>query len=98
MGGRMYRDPRTRSSHDLTGLSALRQQRDQDFAATVNDLAAFMRERGRVPDVAAAHDAAEARLGSWLDGQRAADARGRLSAERAGALQGVLGRGWSSGG
>lgn len=96
MGGRMYRDLRTRAARDVTGLSALRQQRDQDFAITVSDVAAFMRERGRMPEVAAAHDAAEARLGSWLDGQRAADRRGRLSAERAVALQGVLGRGWSS--
>jgi hypothetical protein len=86
----------TRFERNATGLSALRQQGDQDFAATVNALAAFMRERGRVPEVAAAHDAAEARLGSWLDGQRAADRRGRLSAQRAGALQGLLGRGWSS--
>lgn len=92
----MYRDLRTRSARDATGLSALRQQRDHDFAATVDALAAFLRERGRMPEVTAAQDAAEARLGSWLDGQRAADWRGRLSAERAGALQGVLGRGWSS--
>ncbi|MDQ0261343.1 Helicase associated domain protein [Sinomonas atrocyanea] len=92
----MDRDLQTRFARDITGLPALRQQGDQDFAARTNELSAFMRERDRVPEAAAAHDASEARLGSWLDGQRAADRRGRLSAQRAGALQGVLGRGWSS--
>lgn len=92
----MNRDLHTRFGRDITGLPALRQQGEQEFAARANELSAFMRERDRAPEAAAAHDAAEATLGSWLDRQRAADRRGRLSPHRADALQGVLGRGWSS--
>lgn len=92
----MNRNVHTGFARDFTGLPALRQQGDQDFTVRANELSAFLRERGRAPEAGAAHDATEATLGSWLDGQRAADRRGRLSAQRAGALQGVLGRGWSS--
>lgn len=78
-----------------SGLPGLRQQGYHDFVDAVGELSSFMRDRGAVPEPGA-KDRAEARLGSWLDGQRAADRRGRLSAPRAVALEDVLGRDWSS--
>jgi hypothetical protein len=92
----MDRELQTLFARDITGLPALRQQGDRDFAEGVTALAAFTRDTGRAPDAAKVHDKAEAQLGTWLAGQRAADRRGRLSAQRAAALQGVLGRGWSA--
>ncbi|GAB2741623.1 helicase associated domain-containing protein [Sinomonas soli] len=86
---------RTRFGRSLAGLPALRQQSENDFAAAVNEVSAFVRDRGRLPEPAA-RDRTEVRLGAWLAAQRAADRRGRLSAQRASTLQRVLGRGWSS--
>ncbi|MGT2460701.1 hypothetical protein [Sinomonas atrocyanea] len=74
----MYSDLRTRSVQEA-GLLGLRQQDYNDFFARVGELTAFVRERSQTP-ATSAHDAAEARLGTWLDAQRAADRRGRLSA------------------
>jgi hypothetical protein len=91
----MELNQRARSGQGITGLSALRHQDDQDFSGAVNALSAFLGDRGRAPAASAPHDLAEAKLGFWLDGQRAADRRGRLSAPRAAALQRVLGRDWS---
>jgi hypothetical protein len=90
----MYSDLRTRSAREASGLPGLRQKDYNDFFAVVNELTAFMRERSRTPE-ASACDLAESRLGAWLAGQRAADRRGRLSAPRALALQGLLGQDWS---
>jgi hypothetical protein len=90
----MYSDLRARPVQEA-GLPGLRQQDYDDFFTAAKELTAFTRERGRAPE-ASAHDLAESRLGAWLDAQRAADRRGRLSAPRALALQGILGRDWSN--
>ena len=83
-------------ARDIAGLPALGQQGEKDFAAAVNALAAFTREHGRAPEATVVSDRGEAQLGAWLEGQRAADRRDRLSAQRAAALQGALGSNWSS--
>jgi hypothetical protein len=91
----MDREMRKRLARDAAGLPEPRQMSDAAFASAVEDLVAFVRDRGRPPEPGSGQPA-EARLGTWLDAQRRADRKGRLSADRSGALEHVLGPGWSS--
>ncbi|MGT2461124.1 helicase associated domain-containing protein [Sinomonas atrocyanea] len=91
----MDREMSRRLARDAAGLPVPKQQGDAGFAARVEDLAAFIRDRSRVP-AASAEDPAEARLGAWLGKQRAGDRKGCLSEQRGRMLEAVLGPDWSS--
>lgn len=86
---------RKRFARDAAGLPEPRPRRDAVFALDVEELAAFVRDNGRAPR-ANADDPSEAKLGVWLEKQRAAHRSGKLSADRAAAVDGVLGQDWSS--
>ncbi|WP_344300592.1 helicase associated domain-containing protein [Sinomonas flava] len=82
-------------SRQITGLDRMREPRDEEFAAAIVELEAFREEGGGIPDWRSS-DRVEARLGSWLEGQRDVERRGVLCEKRRALLEGVLGPRWVS--
>lgn len=91
----MDRETQRCLARQITGLPQPPHSDEEAFAVWVPQLSAFVSEYGRTPD-AHSEDAYEARLGSWVNAQRAADHHGALSEKGAAQLEGILGPGWSS--
>ncbi len=81
-------------ARQISGLGEPRQQDDEQFCACLRVLGDFLAARRRMPDVRA-EDADEARLGSWLRAQQAAERRGALSGARGSKLRELIGPGWA---
>jgi hypothetical protein len=82
-------------SRQISGLGEPRQQDDEHFSACLRVLDDFLAERRRTPDEHS-EDAREAKLGSRLRAQQAAERRGALSGARGSELREVNGPGWAS--
>lgn len=93
----MDRDLMHELAWQITGLPVPAQQDEADFASALHRVEAFLAEYRHVPDPKAG-DAYEARLGSWLDAERAADEHGALSQKRRERIQQVVGPEWRAAG
>lgn len=82
-------------SRQIAGIDEPRQLDDNEFAALLGRLEAFVEECGRVPE-RTAKEPDEARLGLWIEAQRRADHGGLLCPERRIRLEGLLGPRWFS--
>ena len=82
-------------SRQITGLREPRQQGDGDFARSLTELDAFLREHRKLPDWRS-KEPSEARLGSWLRTQQAVEHSGALSGERRAKLRELIGPGWAT--
>ncbi|MGT2460603.1 helicase associated domain-containing protein [Sinomonas atrocyanea] len=81
-------------ARQATGVTPCHQD-DERFGAAMQLLEAFLAEHGRSPDPWA-DDGYEARLGSWLDDQRAACLHHDLPLERRDQLARAAGPAWES--
>ena len=78
----------------ITGIRRPSQGSDEVFGRTLEQAAAFRAAEGRAPE-AAAEGAREARLGRWLEAQRAESRRGTLSETRRRMIDRAIGAGWA---
>ena len=78
----------------ITGIRRPSQCSDEVFATTLEQVAVFAAAEGRMPEHHAA-GALEARLGRWLEAQRADARRGTLSESRRQMIDGAIGAGWA---
>ncbi|HKU11780.1 helicase associated domain-containing protein [Sinomonas sp.] len=81
-------------ARQIAGISDPPQDADALFARTLQRLAAFHRTNARTPEPTAG-TLDEARLGRWLEAQRADLRRGTLCDERRSQLDDAIGGDWA---
>lgn len=78
----------------ITGIRRPSQSSDEVFGRTLEQTAAFHVAEGRAPETSG-ESALEARLGRWLEAQRAESRRGTLCDARRRMIDHAIGVGWA---